>query len=70
MIYRTKMGDTLDKICHINYGQASGYVEQVLEANYRLSEYPIELPMGLEIELPDQPEKETVETQQLISLWD
>lgn len=70
MIYRTVMGDTLDSICHKHYGQASGYVEQVLDVNYRLSDQPFILPMGLEIELPDKPDEEPIEKQTLINLWD
>jgi len=70
MIYRTKQGDTLDLICHQHYGQASGYVEQVLEVNYRLSSQPIILPSGLEIILPDVPDKTPEQTNTMINLWD
>lgn len=70
MMYRTRQGETLDLICHQHYGQASGYVELVLAANYRLSSQPEILPMGIEINLPDLPDQTQVQPGTMINLWD
>lgn len=65
--YLTKNGDTLDYICWKHYGQQSGAVEQVLEANPGLADAGTILTAGTVIELPDL----TVTTKSnTISLWD
>ncbi len=51
--YLTKNGDTLDYICWKHYGQQSGAVEQVLEANPGLADAGTILTAGTVIELPD-----------------
>lgn len=68
MQYRTKQGETLDAICFRHYGQASGFVEQVLAANYRLADKGIELPNGTLIELPEI--EAASPAQKLVSLFD
>ncbi len=65
--YITKDGDMLDAICWRHYGRTRGVVEQVLEANYRLEEQPLEFPANLTILLPQI--EEPVQTN-LIRLWD
>lgn len=55
--YITAQGDTIDYICWSHYGQQSGAVEAVLEANRSISladAGPV-LPAGLVIELPPLP---------------
>lgn len=66
-VYRVKQGETLDMICHRTYGRAAGYVELVLEANYRLADHMQVLPMGREIILP---EVRTAPAKKLVNLWD
>ena len=60
--------DTIDAICWREYGRSSGIVEKVLEANPKLAELGVFLPMGTEVFLPD------IETAQqikhTIQLWD
>lgn len=51
--YITKDGDMVDAICWAYYGASAGYTEAVLEANYRLEDYPPQLPAGLTITLPN-----------------
>ena len=50
--YRTKEGDTVDLICHHIYGETSGIVEQVLEANPGLAALGPILPVGTLVNLP------------------
>jgi phage tail protein X len=66
--YRTKDGDMLDAICHNHYGNGSGYVEAVLEANRGLAEQSVILPAGITILLPDLPELKP--HQSMLRLWD
>jgi len=56
VIYVTKAGDRLDRICRRTYGHLSGTVEAVLAANPGLSGQPAVLPEGVGIELPTLPE--------------
>jgi len=67
MNYRTKDGDTLDLICWRHYGQQSGAVEQVLEANPKLAEKGSILSAGIIITLP---ELTSPAVEEEISLWD
>ncbi|WP_031485562.1 tail protein X [Maridesulfovibrio frigidus] len=66
MIYRTKDGDILDRICFDYYGFESAVVI-VLEANPGLADKGTTLEAGIEINLP---EIATPEPDQGISLWD
>lgn len=66
-VYRVNQGETLDYICFKHYGSASGFVEKVLAANYRLADHMLALPAGLEIVLPEIKDEPT---ETLISLWD
>jgi phage tail protein X len=53
--YITSQGDTLDAICWKYYGQQSGAVERVLEANPNLADLGVILPLGTTINLPALP---------------
>ena len=52
MHYRTKKSDLVDAICWRHYGEQSGAVEVVLEANPGLADIGPVLPAGIIIELP------------------
>ncbi len=60
-------GDTVDLVCARAYGDESGFVETVLEANPGLAGIGPILPIGTPIFLPDltKPAELT-----LITLWD
>lgn len=69
-VYRTKDGDTVDSIAYKYYGSTSNkLVENIFEANHRLSDYPPVLPEGLLIELPEQSQT-TMTTTKKVKLWD
>jgi len=66
--YKTQQGEMLDAICRATYGDESGYVEQVLDANPGLAARSAPLPTGTLISLPDlQTASEVVA---VVSLWD
>lgn len=67
-IYTTIQGEMLDAICRKIYGDESGYVEQVMEANPGLAELPHRLPIGTKINLPDFARAE--HSQPVVALWD
>jgi phage tail protein X len=48
----SKDGEMIDEIVWRAYGKQSGFVEKVLDANYRLADNPEELPAGVVISLP------------------
>jgi phage tail protein X len=50
--YTTKMGDTLDLVCHTYYQQQATAIERVLKVNQHLVNLPIILPVGTVINLP------------------
>lgn len=50
--YVTRQNEMLDAICRRVYGDESGYVEKVLDANPGLAGRAMPLPMGVEIALP------------------
>ncbi|WP_419783732.1 tail protein X [Maridesulfovibrio sp.] len=66
MIYTTKDGDMLDRICWKYYGVESA-VTDVLEANPGLADLGPVLSAGVEITLP---EIATPEQDQGINIWD
>ncbi|SKA72186.1 P2-like prophage tail protein X [Thiothrix eikelboomii] len=53
LIYMTREGDVLDKICHRYYGTARGTTEVVLQANDGLCLLDPVYPAGVRIVLPD-----------------
>lgn len=65
--YRTSQDDTLDYICWKFYGQQSGAVERVLEANPGLAALGPVLPANATLVLPDLPKPAT--EVQPIRLW-
>jgi phage tail protein X len=65
--YRAEQGDTLDFICWKFYGQQSGAVELVLDANPGLASLGPVLPVNTTITLPDIPKPAT--EVQPIRLW-
>lgn len=60
--------DTVDAICWREYGRSSGVVEAVLEANPKLAEYGVLIPMGTQVILPEI--LTPTQTKQTIQLWD
>lgn len=64
--YTTIDGDMTDTICRRAYGDESGYVEAVYDANMHLSSYPMKLPAGIVIHLPDVVAPVTTDE---IALW-
>lgn len=65
--YNAMQGDTLDLICWRFYGQQSGAVELVLDANQGLADLGPVIPTGTAIVLPDLPKPST--ELQPIRLW-
>lgn len=66
--YTTRQGEMVDAICRRVYGDESGYVERVLDANPGLAEKPIPLPIGTVIDLPELPR--AAEVVPVVNLWD
>ncbi|MFS2326574.1 tail protein X [Brucella sp. H1_1004] len=67
-IYTTIQGEMLDAVCRKVYGDESGYVEQVMEANPGLAGLPHRLPIGTKIHLPQLSQAD--DSQSVVSLWD
>jgi phage tail protein X len=65
-IYVTRAGDVLDNICYQHYGETSGVVEKVLEANRGLAQRGPVLGTGIRILLPAI---ESDQTQDVVRLW-
>ncbi|MGQ2906751.1 MAG: tail protein X [Aliihoeflea sp.] len=66
--YTTRQGEMVDAICRRVYGDESGYVERVLDANPGLAEMPVPLPIGTVIDLPEIPR--AAEVVPVVNLWD
>jgi phage tail protein X len=66
--YTTRQGEMIDMICRQAYGDESGFVELVLNANPGLADLPAPLPIGTKITLPDQPKAPT--SRVVIALYD
>lgn len=58
----------IDAICRRTYGDESGYVEAVLEANPGLAALGAPLPIGTAVTLPDIAKASEVVA--VVSLWD
>ena len=56
VIYTSRDGDMVDKVCHDWYGDKAGAYESVLRANPGLAAQPMPLPAGIDIRLPDLPD--------------
>lgn len=66
-VYTTIQGEMVDAICRKIYGDESGYVEQVMEANPGLAALPHRLPMGTKIFLPDLLRSD--KSPSIVALW-
>lgn len=67
-VYTTRQGEMIDAICTRFYGDESGYVENVLEANPGLAALAIPLPIDTTIVIPDLPRAPA--ERKIVSLWD
>ena len=67
-IYITRQNEMADAICRATYGDESGYVEAVLEANPGLAGLGPVLPIRTRIVLPDLPR--AAPERKIVSLWD
>lgn len=65
--YRTHHGEMIDAICRRAYGDESGYVEAVLDANPGLAAAGPLLPAGIIIVLPTVPKGGAAVP--VVSLW-
>jgi phage tail protein X len=66
--YTTKQGEMIDVICRRAYGDESGYVEAVLNANRGLADLGPILPIQTVIVLPELTRAAPERT--IVSLWD
>lgn len=66
--YVTKQAEMVDAICRRVYGDESGYVEAVLDANRGLAALSTPLPIGTTISLPDI--ASAAEVIPVVSLWE
>ena len=67
-VYTTIQDEMVDAICRKIYGDESGYVELVLEANPGLAALSHRLPAGTRIALPDI--DKASDSQSVVALWD
>lgn len=65
---RANQGDTVDSLCWRYYGKTRGMDELVFEANPGLAALGAVLPIGHEVDMPDQPQQS--QTRQIVQLWD
>ena len=65
--YRTIDGDMLDLIAYREYKMSSKTTEVLFDVNYRIADYPIQMPPGLIVELPPQ---SPPPLRDVIRLWD
>ena len=63
--YRTIDGDTVDKVAFAHYGHHRGTTELLYEANRGLAGYPLSVPAGVTLRLPDLPEEDPIQTVKL-----
>ena len=66
-VYTTIDGDMLDLIAHLEYGISSKVTEVLYDVNYRVGDYPIVMPAGVDVELPPQTPPRL---RNVIRLWD
>ena len=67
-VYITRQNEIVDAICRSTYGDESGYVEAVLEANPGLAGLGPVLPIRTRLMLPDLPR--AAPERRIVSLWD
>lgn len=63
---QTMQGDTVDLICLRYFGFTGGVTEQVMTLNPHLVNYVLIFPTGVDIQLPNAPERTQ---KQVIQLW-
>lgn len=68
MLVTAHQGDTVDGLCQRHLGCTAAVTEQVLEMNPGLAALGTVLPMGTQVELPD--EAPAKNNNALIQLWD
>lgn len=61
--YQTRSGDMIDQLCFKHYGAVKGYINRIYEANPMLAQYPVKLPAGITIVMPE------VEINDEVNLW-
>ncbi len=66
--YMTRQGEMVDAICRRVYGDESGYVEAVLNANPGLAALGPVLPIRTSVVLPDL--SRAAPERKIVSLWD
>jgi phage tail protein X len=66
--YTTNQGEILDVICSKAYGDESGFVEAVLDANVGLAMRGLKLPPRTVLQLPDVEVQLTAVP--VVKLWD
>lgn len=69
MIVTAHQGDTVDGLCWRHLGRTAGVTESVLESNPGLAALGPVLPMGTQVELPDQVQA-AAQQNNIIQLWD
>lgn len=67
-IHVTGQGEMVDAICRRFYGDESGFVEAVLDANPGLAANGTTLPIGTRVVLPDL--AKATEIVPVVTLWD
>lgn len=65
-VVSTLQGDTVDLICLRYFNFTGGVTEQVMSLNPHLVNYGLIFPTGIDIQLPDAPERTQ---KQVIQLW-
>ena len=65
-VVSTLQGDTVDLICLRYFGFTGGVTEQVMSLNPHLVNHDLIFPAGVDIQLPDAPERTQ---KQVIQLW-
>jgi phage tail protein X len=67
-VYTTRQNEMVDMICRRAYGDESGYVEAVLDANPGLAALGPVLPIRTRVLLPDLPK--AAPERKIVTLWD
>jgi phage tail protein X len=67
-VHISTAGESLDRICFIEYGPLAGSVEATLEANQHIAAQAHRLPAGARITLPDLTSQTTAKGH--LRLWD
>lgn len=68
MIVTAIQGDTIDALCQRHLGSTAAVTEQVMELNTGLAALGAVLPIGTQVDLPDQAQAKNEKP--LIQLWE